>query len=153
MRSPDGKAPPNPWRDKPWQDDVDRRISNGDDPKTAWTNTILKGIYDGDLRPLADAIGSHEFKQGIVFSCLSAMIIKGVLIIKRRRQRGKPKRDSVRDWDVARRYEELVAKKTGTKKTQSDDAFEKVADEFKTTAFSARKAVTNWRKRNKTSRR
>jgi hypothetical protein len=148
MRSPDGKAPPNPWRDKPWHDDVGRRIGNGDDPKTAWTNTILKGIYDGDLRPLADAIGDHEFEQGIVLSCLSAMIIKGVLIIKRRRQRGKPKRDSVRDRDVARHYEKLRAKKT-----RSADAFEKVADEFGTTAASARKAVTNWRKRNKTSQR
>src|SRR5262249_27722868 len=134
-------------------DDVNRRIGNGDDPKTAWTNTILKGIYDGDLRPLADAIGDHEFEQGIVLSCLSAMIIKGVLIIKRRRQRGKPKRDSVRDRDVARRYEELRAKKTGAKKTLSADAFQKTADEFKTTAHNVRKALTNYRKRNKTSRR
>jgi hypothetical protein len=148
MRSPNGKAPPNPWRDKPWHDDVDRRISNGDDPKTAWTNTILKGIYDGDLRPLADAIGAHKFEQGIVFSCLSAMITKGVLIIKRRRRRGKPKRDFVRDQDVARHYEELRAKKT-----RSADAFEETADKFKTTADSVRKAVTNSRKRNKTSRR
>ena len=148
MRSPDGKAPRNPWRNKPWHDDVNRRIGNGDAPKTAWTNTILKGIYDGDLRPLADAIGSHEFELGIVLSCLSAMIIKRVLITKRLRGRGKPKRDSVRDRDVARRYEELRAKKT-----RSADAFEEVADEFRTTAFSARKALTNWRKRNKTSRR
>src|SRR5215469_11246649 len=136
MRAPGGKAPHNPWRDKPWQDDVDRRVSNGDDSKTAWTNTILKGIYDRDLRPLADAIGAHEFEQGIVLSCLSAMITKGLLITKRRRQRGKPKRDSVRDRDVARHYEELRAKKT-----RSVDAFEETADKFKTTADSARKAV------------
>jgi hypothetical protein len=44
----------------------------------------------------------------------------------------------VRDRDLARHYEELRAKKI-----QSADAFQKVADEFKTTAFSVRKAVTN----------
>ena len=148
MRSPDGKAPPNRWSYKPWHDDVNRRIGNGDDPKTAWTNTILKGIYDGDLRPLADAIGAHKFEQGIVFSCLSAMITKGLLITKRQRQRGKPKRDSVRDRDVALHYEKLRAKKT-----RSVDAFKETADKFKTTAHNVRKALTNYRKRNKTSRR
>jgi hypothetical protein len=136
MRAPDGKAPPK--HRFPWHDDVERRIRNGDDPKTAWTNTIMKGIYDGDLRPLADAIGAYEFERGIVLSCISAMITKGLLVAKRRRGRGKRgKGRGKSDRDIARAvfYEEQKAQFGSAK------ALEITAEKFSVCEGTIKRAI------------
>ena len=134
----------------PWHADIERWIGEGLDLKAAQTKTIMIWMERGDLWPLADLITDGQRPEPVVLHCLASMICKGTLVVKRRRGRGKPKQlgKSVRDRDVARRYEELVGKKT-----RSADAFQQVSDEFRTTSASARKALTNWRKRNKISRR
>jgi hypothetical protein len=133
----------------PWHEDIERWVGEGLDLKAAQTRTILTWMERGNLGPLADVITDGQRLEPVVLHCLASMIFKRTLVVKRGRARGRPRQlgKSVRDSDVARRYEKLRAR------LYSDDAFQQVADEFRTTSASARKALTHWRKRNKISRR
>lgn len=114
------------------------------DPSAVRFFTLMGSMYDGDLRPLAVAIKEGRVDP-IALYYLALMIDEGLVIAKGRvnvkRPRGRPQQldKFVRDRMMARLYEELA------KNIPSADAFQKVANTFKTTEAAVRKAVTSWR--------
>jgi hypothetical protein len=143
---------------KPWDMEVEATVAgpNKIAPENARTFVIMRWMYMGDLRPLADAIlVGHEIDQGTL-NMLAAMVfdddtlpasLKEIapyrLEAKRRfGKKGRPRapENFARNFAMAEKYKALVVPGA------SDNTFEAIANEFRTSVSTVRHARTRYNK-------
>jgi hypothetical protein len=126
-----------------WNDEIAFYIEkSGVDPEEARIITILRWMYHGDFRPLAEAISEEQVPKEAL-NLLYDMIVQGRLKVAHRKYRGRPPslEARARRIGVARVYEE--ARLSGF---SSEAAFEQIAEAVGMSEQNLRQAVSAWRK-------
>jgi hypothetical protein len=130
----------------PWEIEISIWIKErGVSPEKARVFTILRWMYNEDLRPLVAAIWKGDVIDEAVLNCLATMIDEGRIGFKRNKPgRPRPPDTFARDYIAKRLYEAEIA--TGK---SSEQAFHDVARQLPATVESVRKAVSRVRKTSK----
>ena len=129
----------------PWEVEISIWIKHGHSTENARIFTILRWMYNDDLRPLAAAIWNGDVLDEAVLNCLAMMIDEGRIAPKGRSRGRRRSPDTFsRDYIAKLLYDaELATGKT------SEEAFHEVARQLPASIESVRKAVTQWRKSSK----
>jgi hypothetical protein len=126
----------------PWEVEVSIWIKHGHSPENARIFTILRWMYNDDLRPLAAAIWQGHALDEAVLNCLAMMIDEGRIGPKGRGRGRRRSPDTFsRDYVAQRFYEAEVA--TGK---SAEEALDEVARLLPATKEIVRRAVTQLRK-------
>jgi hypothetical protein len=135
-----------------WDDEIAIYVEGGTDPDKARTVTILRWLWCGDLRPLEAAIVEGQDLDQSVLNLLADMISSDAtrngspppyrLKALPLRGRGRPKRQEprMREIALARAYE-------ARSPSNSDLAFEEIAEAVGVSPSTVRQAVTAYRKK------
>jgi hypothetical protein len=126
-----------------WDDEIafytDQR---GVDPEEARIVTILRWMWWGDFRPLAEAISKGHVPEEAL-NLLYDMIVEDRLKLVHRKYRGRPKSPQAQARRMGAALEYQEARLSGF---SSKEAFEQIAEAVGMSEQNLRQAVTAWRK-------
>ena len=126
----------------PWEVEVSIWMKHGHSPENARIFTILRWMYNDDLRPLSAAIWQGHGLDEAVLNCLAMMIDEGRIGFKRPKPgRPRPPDTFSRDYVAKLLHEAEVA--TGK---SAEEALDEVARLLPATKEIVRRAVTQLRK-------
>ena len=126
----------------PWEIEISIWMQRGHSAENARAFTILRWMYNDDLRPLSAAIHNGDVLDEAILNCLAMMIDEGRIGPKGRERGRRRSPDTLsRDYVAKLLYDAEIA----TGKT-SEEAFNEVARQLPASVETVRKAVTQLRK-------
>ncbi len=125
-----------------WDDEIALHIKRGIDPEKARIFTIMRWMYHGDFRPLAEAIRDGQVLDDAILGLLAQLIDEGRLkLAHAKRHRPKSPMAQARRIAAATLYQDALSAGYS-----SGEAFEKLAAALGMSEQNIRQAVTALRK-------